>query len=260
MNPTGDKSGEGAKFPLNGPGSRGRGARPRVVPGRLVATALIGAMVVLAGCASKRSGDIPYSRADFVSPDLPRMTSTADEHLLQPGDVVTVNVFQVEAVSGDRQVDQSGQVQIPLVGAVPAQGKTVKTLAADLTTRLDATYLRNPRVEVLLKSAQLRSVTIDGSVKQAGVYPIPGDITLLQAIALARGTDMNANEKRVVVFRQIEGQRQAAAFDLTTIRNGQDPDPAIHGDDIIVVDGSKSRQTFRDFVMTVPLLAFFRIF
>lgn len=224
------------------------------------ALTLVAAMMVLAGCAGSRGGPVAYSRADFVAPDLPRMTSSTDQHLLRPGDIVTVNVFQVEAVSGDREVDAAGQVQIPLIGAVPAQGQTITQLAADLTKRLDATYLRSPRVEVLLKTVRPQLVTIDGSVKQAGVYPIPGNITLLQAISLARGPDVNANIKRVVVFRQIDGRRQAAAFDLSTIRAGEDPDPVIHGDDLIVVDGSASRQMFRDFVSTFPLFAIFRPF
>ncbi len=221
---------------------------------------MVAVAVALAGCAGSRGGQIPYARSDFVAPDLPRQTTSADEHLLQAGDVVTINVYQVEALSGDRQVDLGGQVQMPLIGAVKAQGLRVEELATALTSKLDATYLRNPRVEVLLKARQLRAVTIDGAVKQAGVYPVAGDITLLQAIALARGPDANANIKRVVVFRQIAGQRQAAAFDLSTIRSGQDPDPAIHGDDVIVVDGSSSRQLFRDFLSSVPLLAIFRPF
>ena len=50
-------------------------------------------------------------------------------------------------------------------------------------------------------------------------------MTLIQAVALARGTREDANARRVAVFRTIGGQRQAAAFDLTAIRRGQAPDP-----------------------------------
>lgn len=228
--------------------------------GRLELVVLTALLVGLGGCSGGRGGHIAYNRTDFVAPDLPRMTTSADEHLLQPGDVVSVNVFQVDSLSGDRQVDLGGQIQIPLIGAVAAQGRTVKQLAATLATKLDATYLKSPRVEVLLKSMQLQTVTIDGSVKQAGVYQIAGDVTLIQAVALARGPDTGANVKRVVVFRQIDGQRQAAAFDLSTIRSGKDEDPTIHGNDVIVVDGSATRQAFRDFLSAVPLLAVFRPF
>ncbi|QXQ05060.1 polysaccharide export protein [Sphingosinicellaceae bacterium] len=240
----------------NGSGLRQRGWRHG---GRRLAV-LGGVLLCLGGCAGSRGGHVAYNRTDFVAPDLPRLTTSADEHLLQPGDVVSVNVFQVDSLSGDRQVDLSGQIQIPLIGAVAAQGHTVKQLAANLATKLDATYLKSPRVEVLLKAMQVRSVTVDGSVKQAGVYQIAGDVTLIQAVALARGTDTGANVKRVVVFRQIDGQRQAAAFDLSTIRAGKEVDPTIYDNDVIVVDGSATRQAFRDFLSAVPLLAVFRPF
>ena len=56
---------------------------------------------------------------------------------------------------------------------------------------------------------------------------------------MARGTDENANPRRVAIFRTIEGQRMAAAFDLVSIRRGQMEDPRIYSGDIVVVDGSK---------------------
>ena len=63
-------------------------------------------------------------------------------------------------------------------------------------------------------------------------------MTLMQAVAMARGADENANPKRVAIFRQIKGKRSAAAFDLTSIRKGEMDDPAVYAGDIIVVDGS----------------------
>jgi len=77
---------------------------------------------------------------------------------------------------------------------------------------------------------------------------------------MAKGTTEDANPHRVVIFRQINGQRQAAAFDLKSIRRGEMPDAEIFGNDIIVVDGSASKSAFKNIVSTVPLLALFRPF
>ena len=79
----------------------------------------------------------------------------------------------------------------------------------------------------------------------------------MQAVALAGGTTEDANARRVAVFRNISGQRQAAAFDLTAIRHGQAKDPEIYPGDIVVVDGSAVKQGFKKFVQSVPLLAIF---
>ena len=65
-----------------------------------------------------------------------------------------------------------------------------------------------------------------------------GSLTLMQAVALAGGTAEDANAHRVAVFRQIDGKRQAAAFDLVSIRRGQSEDPSIYAGDIVVIDGS----------------------
>ena len=83
-------------------------------------------------------------------------------------------------------------------------------------------------------------------------------MTLIQAIALARGTREDSNPRRVAVFRTVGGQRQAAAFDLTDIRRGQAPDPRIYPGDIVVVDGSSIKEIQKQIFQTVPLLGMFR--
>ena len=227
---------------------------------RLAVLVLIVLAVLLAGCNGSRGGPIAYDQGNFAPPDPASTLILEGEHKVGPGDVVTVTVFQVDSMSGDREVDTLGRIQMPLIGAIPVVGKTTAQIGEDLTQRFNATYLKNPRVQVSLKAVKQQTFTMDGSVKQPGVYPINGQLSLPQAVAIAKGTDSDANPKRVVIFRQIDGKRQAAAFDLTTIRTAQDPDPSIYPNDLIVVDGSKSRQAFRDFISSVPLLSVFRPF
>jgi len=94
-------------------------------------------------------------------------------------------------------------------------------------------------------------------VKEGGSFPVAGRVSLIQAIAMAKGTSDDANPRRVAVFRTIGGQRQAAAFDLTSIRRGQSPDPEIYPGDIIVVDGSSVKAAQKQILQTIPLLAIF---
>jgi polysaccharide export outer membrane protein len=75
---------------------------------------------------------------------------------------------------------------------------------------------------------------------------------------MARGTTQDANLRRVVIFRQIDGQRMAAGFDLRAIRTAQMEDPTVYASDIIIVDGSQTRQMWRDVLQTIPILALFR--
>lgn len=218
------------------------------------------ALLALAGCSGSRGDAVAYNRADFVAPDANATSLIEADHRLQPGDIITVNVFQVPDVSGDREVDGLGRIQLPLIGMIDAQGLTTSELSTRLATRLNESYLRDPRVQVVIKTVRQQTITVDGSVNQPGVYPIPARFSLIQAVALARGPSEDANVKQIVVFRRINGQRQAAAFDLSTIRDGTDPDPEIFGDDVIVVDGSNTRAAFQDILQTLPLLSVFRPF
>ena len=96
----------------------------------------------------------------------------------------------------------------------------------------------------------------------ADVVDIDGTDTaaLLQAVAMARGTTEDANPSRVIVFRTIGGEKVAGAFDLKAIRRAQAADPAIYGNDIVIVDGSRARQMYRDLMSTIPLLGILRPF
>jgi polysaccharide export outer membrane protein len=111
-----------------------------------------------------------------------------------------------------------------------------------------------------VKSSTTRNVTLDGAVRYPGMYPIERPVTLVQAIALAKGPTEEANPRRVAVFRTIGGQRMAAAFDLSSIRKGEAEDPKIYSGDIIIVDGSKIKQAQRDVFSVLPILGIFNPF
>ena len=214
------------------------------------------AMLSLAGCAGTRGGPIPYNVSNFGTPDAPKVTAINDNYKLGPLDTVSVTVFQVADISHDYAIDQSGRITMPLVGSVDAVGRTTTDLASMIERRLGEKYLRNPNVTVALKETNSH-VTIDGSVRQPGIFPAVGALTLMQAIALARGTDELANPHRVAIFRVIDGKRMAAAFDLINIRRGTEKDPQIYPGDTVIVDGSAIKKTQRDILQALPLTSLF---
>lgn len=225
---------------------------------RAGAIALLAAALLLGGCMNRR-GDIPYAPASFDRPPDSIFTATP-EYRLGPADVVSVAVYRAPELTGDYRVDAAGNVNLPLIGAVQVQGQSLAEVGETLRRSLGERYYVDPDVTVSLKEVGSQRVTVDGSVGAPGLYPLPGQATLMQVIAMARGTSANANPRRVVVFRQIGGQRQVAGFDLTAIRSGQMPDPVIYGSDIVIVDGDDTRQTWRDVLSAIPIIALFRPF
>jgi polysaccharide export outer membrane protein len=211
----------------------------------------------LAGCTDRRGGPIAYGPANFGVPDAPAVAALGSGYKIAPLDTVTIKVFKMPDLSGDFEVDLTGQISVPLIGNVTANGFTTAELDEQLTQKLSAKYLENPDVSVGIKSSSSRSVTVDGAVNKSGLFPVMGPITLMQAVAQAGGAAPDANLRRVAVFRQIAGRRNAAAFDLVSIRRGEADDPHIYAGDIVIVDGSSVKELQKQILSSLPLLNVF---
>jgi polysaccharide export outer membrane protein len=230
--------------------------RPPICLALVVAS---GATLLLAGCADTRGGSIPYNRP-LAQPDKPVIKALASDYRIHPMDKLNIKVFKSDELSGDYDVDLTGKISLPLVGEVDAINLTTAELDQQLTDKLGAKYLEHPDVAVAIKESHSQLVTIDGAVRESGSFPAVGSMSLIQAVAMAKGTTEDANPRRVAVFRVIGGQRQAAAFDLTAIRRGEAPDPQIYAGDIVVVDGSSVKAAQKQVLQSIPLLALFRPF
>lgn len=225
-------------------------------PRRLLAVVSTMGMLLLAGCADTRGGSIPYDKP-LAAPDAPNFATLETNYKIAPMDKLGIKVFKMDDLSGDYDVDLAGNISLPLIGEIKAANLTTAQLDEELTQKLGAKYLEHPDVSVAIKASTAHVVTVDGAVKEGGSFPVGGPISLIQAVAMAKGTDEDANPRRVAVFRTIGGQRQAAAFDLTSIRRGQSPDPPIYPGDIIVVDGGSVKSKTKQILQAIPLLAIF---
>jgi polysaccharide export outer membrane protein len=121
-------------------------------------------------------------------------------------------------------------------------------------------YLVNPQVSVSVASSVSQNVTVEGDVNQPGVYAINGTETLLTALAQAQSPTDVAKLNQVVIFRNINGKRAGAVFDVEAIREGRVPDPEVLGGDVIVVGFDRVKGAFRDFFKTAPFFYLFRYF
>jgi polysaccharide export outer membrane protein len=222
-------------------------------------TALAVALLVGA-CGGPRLNINQMTTTGPVSlPSVQAIPSPAGEYRIGVGDKLDVRVFQVADLSFEELVvDTSGNVNMPLIGAVRGAGRTAGEMSSEIAQRLAERYLRSPQVTVTVKEAASQKVTVDGAVVKPGVYEMRGATSLLQAVAMAEGPTGIADLTRVAVSRNIAGQRSIAVFDLSAIRQGRSPDPEVYGDDIIVVDTSRLNSALRTVVGVMPALSIFR--
>ena len=190
----------------------------------------------------------------FISASAPGNTA----YKIGPHDVLEVAVFQVPELSKTAQVSDVGSISMPLLGEVPASGKTAQELERDLARRLGVKYLQKPQVSVMVKEYNSQRITLEGAVKKPGVYPLRGKTSLLQTIAQAEGFADTA-DTTVVVFRQTDQGRAAARFDVAEIRAGTTADPILLSGDVVVVSTSAYKETIGTVMKILPLASVFAL-
>ncbi|HYI64432.1 MAG TPA: polysaccharide biosynthesis/export family protein [Allosphingosinicella sp.] len=224
---------------------------------------LLLAFVALAGCASPRFVGRPdLTVVSNASLPVPGRSASPEgrDFLIGPFDRLAVDVFGVEALSRAVQVDARGQIALPLAGSLQAAGRTPEELGRAIEERLRGRYVREPRVAVNLTEAVSQTITVDGEVRQPGVYPAVGNMTLMRAIARAQGVTEYARQNHVVIFRRVEDRQMAGLYDLRAIRQGLYEDPPVFAHDTVLVGDSQARRLFRDLLqasglLTAPLVA-----
>lgn len=180
---------------------------------------------------------------------------TTRPYLVGPQDVLIVDVFGIDTlVDREITVDGAGRISLPIAGAIEAAGKSPEEVAALITERLRANYVRNPQVSVNVKEALGQLVTVDGEVTQPGLYPVMGDMTLTRAIASARGLSEFAKQDDVVILRTVEGKRYAGVYNLAAIRRGNYADPTVYANDVVIVGDSAARRRMRDLLGILPAI------
>jgi polysaccharide export outer membrane protein len=209
------------------------------------------ACTALAGCTTVE--DAPRGEAAYVA--IPPAPAVGMDYRISPDDVLRIQVYHEPDLSlEDAQVTAAGMMRMPLAGDISVAGLTASEAADVVAGRLER-YLVSPQVTLFVKKAVGRRITLDGEVREPGLYPVDGRLTLLQAVAVAKGPTRLAGLSQIVVVRQMDGQRQAAMFDLGAIRKGNAPDPEILPGDQVIVGLSRAKAILGGALIAIPAVA-----
>ena len=226
---------------------------------RFATAAVLARSALLAGCSG--GGQLGGSPNVAVvegnrlpAPSLADFNAQTRPYLLGPLDKISIEVYGVSDLNRTVTVDAAGQISMPLAGTIRVAGLTPAQVEDEVEQRLRGRYIREPEVTVNLTEAVSQTVTVEGEVDEPGIYPILGRMTLLRAIARAKGTTEFSRLRHVVVLRTVNGQRMAALFDLRAIQLGAYDDPEIYANDIVVVSEDRARRLFRDALQSAGLL------
>jgi protein involved in polysaccharide export with SLBB domain len=205
--------------------------------GRCTALAAVGFLTLLAGPGT--------SHAQSTQ-------AVAATQTLRPGDVVRIGVWPNTELSGDFEVEDTGYVYLPLLGAMRVEGTSINQLREDLR-RGFGEVMQNPVVSV---TAMYR-VTITGEVRAPGIQMITATSGLFDVIGMAGGFREEADSEKVRVVRR----GQVIEFDaLRALETGEGMDAIqLRSGDHIVVPRLRRRLTWGNaltVLQTVSLIAF----
>jgi polysaccharide export outer membrane protein len=138
----------------------------------------------------------PYAPAALTGFDTP--------YQLDAGDRLRVQVFGQEGLTNSYIVDASGNISMTLIGSVPVRGLTTNQVAAAISNRLRAGFIRNPHVSVEVEV--YRPFFILGEVNAPGQYPYVPNMTVEAAVAIAGGFAPRASKGDILLARSYNGE------------------------------------------------------
>jgi polysaccharide export outer membrane protein len=186
---------------MTAPVSALRGVRPVTVWRAILCVAVASGALLAAAENSTRKGE--GAKVSVVR------EAAVSDYILQPQDVLRVQVFQEEDINkqGEVSISQEHTIVLPLIKTVNLKGKTQRQAEELIRDLYNKDFLVNPNVTVSVLKYAERSVNVLGQVNAAGrvQFPPEGRLTIVDAITLAGGQNRLADLKRVKLTRKNAG-------------------------------------------------------
>lgn len=191
----------------------------------------------VSGCAhgvstSQEAVSPPPPPTTIVQPT----TGAPSDYVIGAGDILEISVWKDPALTRQVVVLPDGTLSFPLVGRFTAAGKTVDQLTAALEEKL-IRYIPEPDLSVIVQQVNSHVVYVIGKVNRPGHIPLNRDIDVLQALAMAGGLNIFANDKDIRIFRRTENQTMVIPFNYKAVteENRLEENIFLQRGDVIVV-------------------------
>ena len=175
------------------------------------------------------------------------------EPVLKSGDKITISIWGHEDLSigsvnskfsSNKEtgkwiaVDHLSEVNLPKIGRIKLSGYNLKEINYLLEKKYSA-YLKDPIINV---RAVNHYVTVMGEVKSPGRYELENEkVNLVQILGQAKGFGDYANNKRVKVIREVNGQPIELLVDMTDIISATEYNITLQSKDIVYVEPNKNK-------------------
>jgi len=181
---------------------RAKGIGDAMIGRVFVCNALLAVALLMSGCSAGSLSEVEQQSMAAAATAAPK---------LAPGDKIRIDVYGEDKLSGEYQIDQSGQISLPLAGTVKAQGMTQSEFEQTLAQKFRSEYLKNPKVTVTITT--LQPFYVIGEVGKPGQYDYRSGLNVLTAIAVAGGPTYRASRSKVEIQRR--GKTRMAEYPIS---------------------------------------------
>ena len=163
-------------------------------------------------------------------------SSAGDAYHLNPGDILSISVWNEEALQQEVMVLPDGTISFPLVGIIEAAGRSPAQVRDELKKKLSR-LIPDPEINLTVSAVEGNNIFIIGKVNLPGRFPMTRPTDVVQALSLAGGFTTYAETEDIQILRRVRNKLIVINFDYTQIADGKALETNIllqSGDTIVV--------------------------
>ena len=155
-----------------------------------------------------------------VAPGSLAASAEQAEYIIGPDDQLSIVFWRDKDLSADVVVRPDGKISLPLLNDVDAAGLTPSRLRARLAEAAKR-FVEDPNITVVVRQINSRKVFVTGEIARPGSYPLIGQTTVLQMVAIAGGLKEYADAKNILVMRLEKNRTVSYTFNYNDVSRGK---------------------------------------
>ena len=156
-------------------------------------------------------------------PPVPAKDPQADigKYQLAPGDLIEITVWKEEGLQQQQVlVAPDGNITFPFAGTIMAAGKPISALQEIIADKMSA-YIADPVINIKLLQNNGNTIFVIGKVNKPGQFPANRRIDVMQALSLAGGLTVFADDNSIKILRRVGNEIKVFPFDYGYVVDGE---------------------------------------
>jgi polysaccharide export outer membrane protein len=178
---------------------------------------------------------IEPAQVNAVPPPTAPAQALSSDLLIGAGDLVEVSVYGAPDFTRQVRVSDSGEISLPLLGQVKVGQLSIHDAETQIAKQLaDGGFFNAPQVSVLVKEYASQGISVLGEVQKPGIYPLPGQRSLFDALSAAGGITPKAGKAISVTHRNRPQEAQNVVLPAGGTLPPESNVPVFPGDTVVV--------------------------